>query len=246
MTARKRESKSSTNRWWLVIAVAALGVAFYLAQRNSGLQRENTSSISDAANPAGMRSSTASEGAGSPLVTRSSMDRSGEGDEDVEDDTDAPVYPRIEEILANDSLSESQAAVGLLGLVQNRELSVEERDEALAHGLNLDFKVFASLATDSSLPVNLAERMIDELANLNEVPQQQIEGYLGFMNYRDAEIRTQASEDLAFILEDEDLAESPEELRRMALERLEELKKVSHESDPSGAGKSASGFISEQ
>lgn len=200
------------------------------------MRADDGSSISDATKTTDTRSTSLREGAGSesPLVTRSSMDRSDEEDDDVEDDSDAPVYPRIEEILANESISGIQAAEGLYALVQNRELSVEERDEALAHGLNLDYQVFASLVTDSSLPVVMAERMIDELANLNEMPQQQIEGYLGFVDYRDEEIRTQAAEDLAFILEEEDLAESPEDLRRLALERLEDLKNAPPADESSG------------
>jgi hypothetical protein len=147
----------------------------------------------------------------------------------------------VDRLLSDTTLSERQAAEGLCGIVRSHELSEDERDEALAHGLNLDFTAFAALATDPSLSEPLAQRYLDALANRSHLPKQQIEGYLGLMSHGEESIRTQALEQLAFLLDDEALAETPGELRRAAVERLEALKLAPPEQDQATTDGAADG-----
>ena len=91
----------------------------------------------------------------------------------------------------------------------------------------------------SELP--LAQRYLDALANHSHLPQRQIEGYLGLMIHGEEGIRAQAQAQLAFLLESEAQAETPDELRRAALERLETLKLVPSEQDKVATEGSADG-----
>lgn len=209
-----------------MLALVALVIALFMTLRNSGERDPGASPSSggtgDESVNTGRRNaqSSADPDAGiAPRNTRSSLNRTATSEEPA-----APQFPQVERLLLDQSLSEEQAAAGLFEIAMNRELSVEERDEALAHGLNLDFGVFGALATDPALPLPLAQRYFDELLNRNEAPQKQIEGYLGLMGHGEEEVRTQATEQLAFVLEDEDHAETPEELRKLAQQRLEVLK----------------------
>lgn len=242
MSTRKSKTTPSQSRGWLAGGLLALVVAMFLVFGNSGRRPQRSPSTGGEVNPA-----VASEAGNSPAqplagpeasaprrATRSSLDRNA-----VKDESISSQFPQVERLLADDSLSALQTAEGLCGIARSRELSEKERDEALAHGLNLDFGAFAALATDPSLPVTLAQRYFDELANRSHVPQQQIEGYLGLMGHGDEGIRTQATEQLAFVLEDEALAETPEKLRQLALERLQALKLAPPEQAPSGIGGSA-------
>ncbi len=227
MSTRKSKTTSSQNRRWLAGGLLALVVAMFLVFVNPGRRNKSSPSIGGGGSPA--VASEAGNSPAQPLVgpeasaprraTRSSLDRTA-----VKDKSISSQFSQVERLLTDSSLSMLQTAQGLCGIARSRELSDEERDEALAHGLNLDFGAFAALATDPSLPVTLAQRYFDELANRGHVPQQQIEGYLGLMGHGDEGIRTQATEQLSFVLEDEALAETPEALRRAALERLETLK----------------------
>ena len=81
-----------------------------------------------------------------PRATRSSLKRGA-----PVLDQDARQFPQVQQILADASLSEHEAAEALFGIVQRSELPEAEREEALAHGLNLDFKRFGVLATDPLL-----------------------------------------------------------------------------------------------
>jgi hypothetical protein len=236
---KKSETPPNRNRIWLILAVVALVIALFVTLRNSGERgpgaplssggAEGESVSSARRNP---QSAGDPDAGTAPRITRSSHNRTATPEEPA-----APQFPQVERLLLDQSLSEEQAAAGLFEIARNRELSLEERDEALAHGLNLDFEAFGALATDPTLPLPLAQRYFDELLNRNEAPKKQIEGYLGFMGHGEEEIRTQAAEQLAFVLEDEDLAETPEELRKLAQQRLEVLMLEPPEKDQAVTGK---------
>lgn len=236
MSIKDQRSSSSNNRWWLLLAVVAVVVALFMAIGNpaprpptepkaaagakSGAVRERMNDSPPVASPAGLAP---------PRATRSSLNRVAPT---LDGEPAAPQFPQVERLLLDQALSEEQAAAGLFEIAMNRELSLEERDEALAHGLNLDFGAFGAMAMDPTLPLPLTQRYFDELLNRNEAPQRQLEGYLGLMSHSEEEIRTQAAQQLAFVLEDEALAETPDELRRVANERLETLKLEPQEKNP--------------
>ncbi len=153
-----------------------------------------------------------------PAVTRSSHARTSAA-RNVQD----PEFPLVQRILSDDSMPDSQAAVALFEIANNNALAEPERYEAMAHGLNLNFPAFSALSQDPTLPVPMAQRYFDELTNRNQTPKEQIDGYLGLMNHSDEEIRKQAQHQLAFMLEDDAQALSPEELRLQAAKRLAKL-----------------------
>jgi hypothetical protein len=133
-------------------------------------------------------------------------------------------FPLVEKILGDESISDAEAAVALAEIAGRTDLSVEERFEALAHGLNLDFKSFSQLSGDTNLPLELAQRYMDELLNFNEEPIVQMESSLGLMNHSNEEIQQQALQQLAFLVENEALVDQPIELERVALERIKMLR----------------------
>jgi hypothetical protein len=158
-----------------------------------------------------------------PGPTRSSRDRSKAANEDAgADEEESPVFPVVFSLLADESLPSSEVAAGLLEISRRGDLSEPERFEALAHGMNVDFSVFASIAQDPNLPTSLAQRFAEELANRNHQPAEQVAGYLDLLKHADEEIRTEAAEKLAFLIENEALAESPGELEAAAKLWLEQ------------------------
>jgi hypothetical protein len=228
----------------------ALAIALFMAMGNSGSRAPTEPGTAAEAKPQisgedggdeDLPPASGPAGLAPPRATRSSLNRAATADGEPA----ASQFPQVERLLLDNSLSETQAAEGLLEIVRDSGLSLEERDEALAHGLNLDGGIFAVLAADPSLPLPLAERYFDELANRNEAPRQQIEGYLGLMSHHDEELRTLAAQQLAFVLEDEDLAEAPEDLRRLALEKLEVLKQQPSQQDPAVTEPPANGQLPE-
>lgn len=243
MSRKDQKPSSANNRWWLLLAVVAVAIALFMAMGNSGSREPATPGAAGSAKPGAVREGrnesppdSAPAGLAPPRTTRSSLNRVA-----TDGEPQASQFPQVERLLLDESLSETQAAVGLLEIVKSSALSTEERDEALAHGLNLDFGVFGILAADPTLPLPLAQRYFDELANRNEMPRQQIEGYLGLMSHHDQELRTLAAQQLAFVLEDEDLAEAPEDLRRLALEKLESLKLEAPQPEPAVSEPPANG-----
>ncbi len=155
-----------------------------------------------------------------PHKTRSTNRKAGEPEDLVPGE-----FPLVERIISDTTQSDVQAAEALVEIARRGDVSLEERFEALAHGLNLDFKSFSGLAAETNLPLELAQRFLDELLNRNQQPVLQIEGCLALLNHTDQCIRSQAMEQLAFLVEKESLVESPQELKTAALAKLEELRK---------------------
>lgn len=198
-----------------------LAAALILTFRNSGDHREGPQKPSGVANSVKVELGPLLDPAASET---SPVTRSGRRKANIERALENGNFPQIERILVNPSLTTEQAAEQLLGIVQRPEFSEGERFEALAHGLNLSFKTFATAAADPALSAPLAQRYLDELANHNEARQGQIEGCLALMGNADEDIRTQAAEQLAFYIEAEAMAEQPEELRKAAQAWLDKLK----------------------
>lgn len=162
-----------------------------------------------------------SDGGEGPRKTRSNNRKGGEVTDLVPGE-----FPLVERIIADDNQTDIQAAAALAEIARRSDVSLEERFEALAHGLNLDFKSFAGLASEPALPVELAQRYLDELLNQNQHPIFQIEGCLALLSHADKDIQSQAAEQLAFLVEKESLVESPDELRIAASAKMEELRKI--------------------
>ena len=133
-------------------------------------------------------------------------------------------FPELEQLLGDNSLSPHRTAELLRDLALRKDLAPAKRFEAMAHGLNLNFKVFDSVVTDPELPAPMAQRYLEELANRNQARQEQVEGCLALMTNGDPEIRQNASTQLAFYIEAEPLAEQPDELRRAASAWMEKRK----------------------
>ena len=218
MKPEKSTSKFLKNRWWQLLVLLLLGASyFWVASESRVINRVDPSApvVKSQVSDQVVESADATK----PRATRSSLKRPRNPNSPNADD-----FPQVERILGDESLTEQQAAREFALMISRKELSLEERDEALAHGLNLDFSAFSALPLDSTLPTALAQRYCYELANRNDMPQQQLEGYLGLMNHPDQEISTQATLQLAFQLENDELAENPAELKRLATEQISLLK----------------------
>ena len=220
MSSKKHESNVSRRPWFLIGGGLLLVIALVLAFRNSAEPKASPSA-------AGIEQKSKTNAAAAPEVPNSSSDRvarTARRKANAERSTGEKSFPQVERILVNSSLTTDQAAEQLLAIVQRRELSEDERFEAMAHGLNLNFKAFTPAAADPELSAPLAQRYIDELANRNDERQEQIEGCLALMGNADEDIRTQAAAQVAFYVEAEPLADQPDELRKAAAEWVEKLK----------------------
>lgn len=230
MSQKKHESQSSSRRWYFIGGGLLLAIALMVTFRNSGEPAVSspvaTATKKQAAvvksSPPDLAPELAPERTARPLRRKANPVQAAEGKR----------FAQIENILGDSSLTTDQAAEQLLGIVQRTELSVDERLEAMAHGLNLSFKTFAPAAADPALPAPLAQRYIDELANRNETRQEQIEGCLALMGNVDEDIRNQAATQLAFYVEAEPLAGQPDELRKAAAEKIEKLKAEAGDQKP--------------
>lgn len=134
-------------------------------------------------------------------------------------------FPLVDRVLADETLGVSESATELRLIVARLDASVLEREEALAHGLNLDFTRFTDLAADADLPQPLALRLFDYMLNQNQARNTQVRVCLDLMNHKSEEIRSEATEQLAFYVGFEELAEKPEVLRSEALAFLEDWTK---------------------
>lgn len=182
-----------------------------LAENHSGNASDHTSTS---------QSSAFGEAESGPDRTRSSNRKTGKVA-----DLATGHFPLVERILSDTTIGDVEAAEGLAEIARRVDISLEERYEALAHGLNLDFKSFSNFVSDPDLPSELAQRYLDELLNQNKNPILQIEGCLALLGHSDQNMQSQAAEQLAFLVEKESLVESRDDLRKAAFERVEYLRK---------------------
>lgn len=149
------------------------------------------------------------------------------------DTEEAPQFPMVDAILADSSLNEQEAAKRLLEIVNRPDTSLLEREEALAHGLNLEFSLFSGLVEDPKLPQPLALQVFDAMLNENQARDVQVKVCMALLNHEDEGLRNEAAEQLGFYIGFEELVDQPDVLKQEAAAFLEEwAKRPRPESEP--------------
>jgi len=148
---------------------------------------------------------------------------------------EAPASPEVDEILVDESISIEQAAVRLRALASDTTQTKAHRLEALQHGLNLGIESFADFAEQAELPAELASCLLDEIINHNDAPATQIRSYVALIDHSDVEVRELALEMLRFQVGDDLHEESPERLKELAREKIQDLENPVSEEPPSAA-----------
>lgn len=138
--------------------------------------------------------------------------------------SDEEVLKQIDHLIINEALEHSEVAMRLSVFAAEPTLSTEVRAEALGHGILLDVEAFASLASDSTLPEDLAMEVLGEFINHNANPIMQIEVYSEFLKHPLAEIRELATDMLRFMVEDDFEDADTATLLRMGQEKIQALK----------------------
>lgn len=129
----------------------------------------------------------------------------------------------VDRILANDGISNEQAALQLRKLAMDSTRSTEDRLEALQHGLNLNAASFADFAQQKDLPSELASHYLHEMINHNDSPSLQIRSYMALIDHPDAEVAGLAKDMLALELGDEERLATREKLLVAAQGKLAKL-----------------------
>ncbi|MEI6176358.1 MAG: hypothetical protein WCS43_05660 [Verrucomicrobiota bacterium] len=228
MKDRKRTaSKPASNRYGIVLGLITLGLVVFIVVRNLGSPSEvpavGKPTIESAPEGGGKNPASAkgNDSATTPgrKATRDELRKARPHKAGV-----APTFPLVEAILVDEKITDTQAAVGFREIAQRADVSEPERLQALTHGLNLNFESFAGFAKDKSLPLVLAQKYFDELANLSPSEAFQISGWLDLLSHEDTDISAQAAGKLATAVDDDSLAANPDALRRAAAKHLEMLK----------------------
>lgn len=133
----------------------------------------------------------------------------------------------VDRILINDSITNEQAAARLQAIAMDSQRPVEQRLEALQHGLNLDIASFADFAEQPELPPELASHFLHEIINYNDSPATQLRSYISLMDHPDQEVSALAKEMLAFQVGDDLQEASREQLLQRAREKLQTLSSAS-------------------
>lgn len=129
----------------------------------------------------------------------------------------------VDRILADDAISNEQAALQLREIAMNPMNSVEDRLDALEHGFNLHAESFADFPQQKDLPSELASQYLHEIINHDDSPAVQIGGYMALMDHPDAEVADLAKEMLALELGDEGRESTREKLLVAAQTKLAKL-----------------------
>jgi hypothetical protein len=138
---------------------------------------------------------------------------------------------RIDRLITHQALGNHEVAEQLLIIAKDKRIPENARAEALGHGVILDLPVFAHMAVDSQLPEEMAEDLLQHVINDNGNQALQIRAYVDFLNHSSPEIREEAKQMLAFILED-DLGEADEAtLIQMADAKLKQLEAEKSQGD---------------
>lgn len=127
-------------------------------------------------------------------------------------DTAATALPTVGDILAEPGDDFLPIAKKLAALVINPRVAMEEREEALAHTLNLsanhEAEVLTPLVTDANLPDPFAETILADA--LNRPLSYQADLYLAALPVRKSpEMQTMIREHLAFLTGGEDRGPNP-------------------------------------
>jgi hypothetical protein len=130
---------------------------------------------------------------------------------------------RIDRLITNQTLSNKEVAEKLLVIAKDKRMSEHIRAEALGHGVILDLTVFVGMCADAQLPEAMAQNLLQHVINENRDPSLQIHAYKDFLNHSSSEIREQARQVLAFILEDDEGKADEAALLQMADAKLEQI-----------------------
>lgn len=160
---------------------------------------------------------------------RSSLDSSGKARETrqrrLRNSGSAATDTDIDGILRNEALDEEEAAWKLRDIAEDQRVEPSVRKDAMEHGvlLNLDLNVFAPMAADPELPVEMAEALLDAVRNHGDDLPLQLRAYMDFLNHPSPEIHEDAKDTLAHLLEDDEGKANAKSLINMAAEKLAEL-----------------------
>jgi hypothetical protein len=233
--ARTDGNHTSSRKSWLVLAgvlVTVIAVWLLVTGRSHISRLGEVSSIQNGLGKSQSRSDNPDGSATeSPGITTS---RKRPGDAAIsEGGEDGLQFPLVDEILSDGEISNEVAAARLREIVGNKDLAALEREEALAHGLNLDFNQFIDLVADPQLPQPLARRFFDEMLNYNERRDLQVRSCISLIDHEDKALRGEAAEQLAFYIGLEEWADNPEVLKQEAYAFLDKLaKRVPSEPEP--------------
>lgn len=224
---KRNTSKPSSNRSGIVLGLLVVGLVVFIVVRNlntpAGSSTSGKPGFDSAAEAGGRNSDGAIDNGPDALsgrkATREDLRKAKPRKEGV-----APTFPLVEDILVDEKITDTQAALAFREIAQRTDVSEPERLEALTHGANLSFESFAGFAKDTRLPSVLAQKYFDELANLSPSEAFQISGWLDLLSHEDADIRAQAAATLATAVDDDSLAANPEAVRLAAVKHLEMLK----------------------
>lgn len=123
-----------------------------------------------------------------------------------------PAKPTVGDILAEPDDDYVRVAKKLIVITLDPRASMAEREEALAHALNLsagnEAEVLTPLVKDANLPDELADTVLSEA--LNRPLSYQADLYLAALSARKSpEMQTKIREHLAFLVGDEDKGPNP-------------------------------------
>jgi hypothetical protein len=130
---------------------------------------------------------------------------------------------RLDSLILNQTLDHREVAEQLRMIASDKRNSKEIRAEALGHGVLLDLPVFANMAGETQLPVDMAQDLLMHVINHNQDPALQIRAYKNFLTHPSLDIREEARQMLAFILEDDFDEADDATLLKIADEKLKQL-----------------------
>ena len=129
----------------------------------------------------------------------------------------------IDRILTNEALDDDDAARMLREIAEDQGVPSSVRKDAMEHGVLLNLSEFAPMAADPELPEEMAEALLDAVRNHGDDLPLQLRSFMGLLNHPSAEIREDAKDTLAFLLEDDLGEDDIETLTKKADEKIAEL-----------------------
>ena len=133
--------------------------------------------------------------------------------------------PEVDMLLTDMTMPEEEVARRLRLLMEDSSLPMSSRGEALEHGLNLSPHAFKGLAAQNpQLTMELSGIFLSEVMNWNDLPVEQLNTYLAWMNHPEQEIADQSLEQLRFMVGDDNHEENVQRIIEMAIQKINELK----------------------
>jgi len=129
----------------------------------------------------------------------------------------------IDRILTNQAVDDDEAARMLREIAEDQAVPLSVRKDALGHGVLLNLNEFATMAADPELPEEMAEVLFDAVRNAGDDLALQLRALLDFLNHPSTEIREDAKDTLAFLLDDDLSEDDTDTLKKKAAEKLAEL-----------------------